>query len=77
MSIVNVTLDDQDPEGLMPTHWWGFRMEFAPFERNGQQISGGSWSMSSPGEFWARLLEQALSKMSDPEIQSILDQHWP
>lgn len=68
---IAVTLDDQDPEGVMPVHWWGLRMEFQPFADK----PGGSWTLSCPGEFWARLLEEALGQMTNQEVQDLMDQY--
>lgn len=67
-----VTLDDQDPEGFMPVHWWGVRLEYDP-RPGSPELPGGSWSMSAPGEHWARIMEAAFQDMSAEDVYAIVD----
>lgn len=71
MSNWTVTLEDQDPEGLMPTHWWTVRLEYAP--RTDPERPGGSWTMVTPGTHWARILETAMTNLTEEQIYALVD----
>jgi hypothetical protein len=84
MSDWTVTLTDQDPEGQSYTHWWGVRLEYqtrpAVIDEQTQEVispelPGGSWSMSAPGEHWARILEAGLAGMNQEQIYALVDQY--
>lgn len=74
--IVSANLTDLDPEGQLATHWWRLGLEFSAFQRGEEEIYGGTYTLDIE-EFWARLLQAGLNKLTDQEVQSLLDQYWP
>jgi len=80
----HVTLEDQDPEGLMPTHWWLVRLEYdvrpQVMDDQTQEVieperPGGSWTMTAPGTTWAKILEAGLNSLTEEQVYELVDQN--
>lgn len=73
MSNWSVSYIDLDPERLSVTHMFQFRIEFQP--RTDPERPGGSYTWDVPGYHWVKILEAALTAMTEEEVYALVDQY--